>query len=184
MFTGLEEYYNIWEKSTIKASVALEEAACNLIYYLQWCHTVTRLNCGWSGCQDLNNSPLSLHSIWLIMDSLKTNDQNQYIRTRDIAPSISRIQPPFKTLHLHYPWFNCSPVWWLIHTSFLFLWRWTPLHWWDPGQWNSTRGRLPVSELVTLPSMLMHCCVRIKRSLPYRKSAESWRHGLAPLRYS
>ena len=47
----------------------------------------------------------------LIMDSLNTNDQNQYSRTRDITFLIQASLFLFKTWQLHYPQCNIATEW-------------------------------------------------------------------------
>ena len=42
----LKEYYCMCDKSSIKHFVPPVEAACGLINYLQWCHSVAKLHCG------------------------------------------------------------------------------------------------------------------------------------------
>ena len=80
MFTGLEEYYCICGKSSIKPIVAAVEAACNLINSLQWCHTVVELHCGYCRCQFLKICPLVYHCpTTTLLDFLWTSDQIELI---------------------------------------------------------------------------------------------------------
>ena len=97
MFTGLGEYYCICE-SGIKSYVAPEEAACNL--------SICRFVALWvMHASSFEKQPtgqvlLSDSTAGLIMDSLKTTDQNNVL-----LPSFLLL---FKTWHLNYPQCNLA----------------------------------------------------------------------------
>ena len=75
MFTGLAEYNYTCVKRSIKPLVAPEEVPCNLI--AASCDVTQWLKCTVANVI----TPITLVSLW-IMDSLKTNYQNQHKRAK------------------------------------------------------------------------------------------------------
>ena len=90
---------HMW-KSSIKPSVAPEEAACNLINSLQWCHSVAKLHCGQYRQQVLK--PVRWISISLLTHWWTHYERFLFFDT-DITSLYHTFLSVFKTWHLHYP---------------------------------------------------------------------------------
>ena len=80
VFTGIGEHYCICEKwKSKKYLVAPKEAANNLLNYLQWSPPVARLHFGQCRHQIFGQALHFYNTHYgLIMDSLKTNNQNRW----------------------------------------------------------------------------------------------------------